>query len=258
MIASLPMYDYDEVREDTDALWAAIAQRLGIDIALTHHDDHMVTWKEPGLLFSQTCGYPFTHEFRNRLRLVATPHYAVDGCAGPDYCSMVFAREACPLESFRGARVAINSADSMSGMLALKLIFAPLATNGKFFGEVIESSGHTKSLMAIRDGRADICAIDAVCTAYSKRYYPDHLEGLFEIARSPMAPGLPFVTAGDASDAQVDRLRRALCDVFADPALARTRERLFLSGLSFLDESAYERILALERHMEKAGGLALL
>ena len=257
MIASLPMYDYDAVRADTDALWEAIASRLGVAVRLSREDDHKAAWAEPNLLLSQTCGYPFTHDFRGRLRLVATPHYTVEGCDGPNYCSMIFAREDRPLATFKGARAAINDADSMSGMLALKLMFGPHARDGQFFGNVIYTGGHSNSIMAVRDGKADICAIDAVCTAFTRRYLPHLMEGFVEIARSPMVPGLPFVTAPTASDADVERLRGILRAVFADPKLAATRERLFLGGLSFLDESAYERIVVLERDMEAAGGLAL-
>ena len=258
MIASLPMYDFDELRDEIDALWAAIGGKLGVSIPLDRDPDHMAAWRRPDLLLSQTCGYPFTHAFKGRLRLVATPHYGVDGCEGPYYQSMIFAREARPLASYAQARAAMNNDDSMSGMLALQLVFAPYAQGGRFFSEVIETGGHSRSLMAVRDGRADVCAIDAVCTAFAKRYRPDLLEGLIEIARGPMVPGLPFVTAGDADDAQVAHLRRALSDVFADPALAPIRERLFLAGLSFLEADAYELIPDLERGMEKTGGLILL
>ena len=246
------MYDWPEVRHATDALWQAIARRLGVSSHLVRHGDYAALWRDPALGFSQTCGYPFTHAFKDRLAYVATPHYACDGCDGPDYCSIVFAREAKPLAAFKGTRAAVNTPDSMSGMLALKLVFAPHADKGRFFAEAVWSGGHIASLIAVRDGAADVCAIDAVCVALAQRYRPALLEGLVEIARSPKVPGLPFVTAlaGDA-----DRLRAALADVFADPALADAREALFLNGLSHLAPTAYDRIPELERAMELGGGL---
>ncbi len=91
-------------------------------------------------LFSQACGYPFTHEFKDLLKYIATPHYAVPGCQGANYCSFIFARFDQPLDSFRGGIAAVNNPDSMSGMLALKLVFAPFATEGKFF-----AAGHWKA-----------------------------------------------------------------------------------------------------------------
>lgn len=253
MIASLPMYDWPEVREATDAWWQGIARHAGIDLPLARLADHTAAWSERSLLLSQTCGYPFTHQLAGQLTLVATPHYGVDGCQGPNYQSIVFARAGADLESFRGARAAVNNPDSMSGMLALKLVFAPLARDGAFFCATHWSGGHVNSLRAVREGMADICAVDAVCAGLARRYRPDYLEGLVEIARSPMVPGLPYVTrAGD-----VPRLRLALTRAFTDPDLQNARDQLFLTGFSALDARDYQLILDLEDAMEKAGGLTL-
>ncbi len=253
MIASLPMYDWPEVRDATDRFWLTLSRRLGVDVSLWRDGDHVQPWRDPAMLFSQTCGYPFTHEFRGKLTYVATPHYAVDGCDGPHYSSMVFARSSAPLEDFRKSRAAINSHDSMSGMLALKLVFAPLAKQGMFFSETLLTGGHIASLEAVRLGKADVCAIDAVCVAMGRRYRPELLQGLVEIARSPLVAGLPFVTiAGN-----VETLRRGLQRVFDDPALCETRAQLFLDGTSILKQNHYDRILQLETAVENAGGMQL-
>jgi ABC-type phosphate/phosphonate transport system substrate-binding protein len=253
MIASLPMYDWQELRAATDAWWNGLRKHLGSGPDLARRADHAALWSDPQLLFSQTCGYPFTHAFKGRLKLVATPHYGADGCEGPDYCSIVFAREPVPPAALRGARAAVNNPDSMSGMLALQLVFAAHAERGEFFGQVIETGSHVASLAAVRDGLADVCAIDAVCVALAKRWRPSLLAGLVEIARSPHAPGLPYVTiAGD-----VPRLRQALAAAFADPELAEARRALLLTGFSLLTEADYQRIPALEADMQRAGGLKL-
>ena len=254
MIASLPMYDWPELRDWTDAWWRGVAQHLRSAAVLTRQDDYAALWRRPDLLFSQTCGYPFTHDFAGKLTLVATPHYAADGCRGPEYRSIVFARTFQPLESFRGGCAAVNAPDSMSGMLALKLVFAPLAMMGRFFASTIKTEGHIKSMIAVRDGEADVCAIDAVCVALARRYRPGDLEGLVEIARSPMVPGLPYVTTGG----NPATLRTALRRAFADPALGQARDHLLLTGFSRLDDRDYQAIIARERAVEQAGGLRLL
>ncbi len=256
MTISLPMYDWPEVRQATDAWGQGVMRHLGrASDALDRNPDYFSGWRRGDLIFSQTCGYPFTHEFRGKLIYAATPHYAVAGCEGPNYCSFVFAREHRPLAAFRGERAAVNNPDSMSGMLAMKLVFAPHAKDGRFFSEAIETGGHIQSMITVRDGKADICTIDSVCVAMAKRYRPDYLEGLVEIARSPMVPGLPYVTAPGTDPAE---LRLALDKAFADPELAFAREALFLKDHSILAVSAYDRILTLERQMEQSGGLKLL
>lgn len=253
MIASLPMYDWPEVRQATDKFWRALRGHVGSDIPLSRGENHTAPWRNPGLLFSQTCGYPFTHEFRGKLTYVATPHYAVDGCDGPHYCSIVFARSFAPLEDFRGSRVAVNSRDSLSGMLALKLVFATLAQQGMFFSETVMTGGHVASLDAVRLGKADVCAIDAVCVGLAQRHRPELLKGLVEIARSPRVAGLPFVT----QVGNVETLQRGLQRVFDDPALGETHSQLLLGGFSILKRNHYDRILELETAIENAGGMRL-
>lgn len=254
MIAALQMYDWPEVREATDRWWQGIARHLGAEIPLSRPADYTAPWTRDDLVFAQTCGYPFTHALKGQVAIVATPHYAADGCEGPRYCSIVMAREARPLEGFRGRVAAVNTPDSMSGMLALKLVFAPLAREGQFFSRVLETGGHLASLAAVQSGEADVCAIDCVCIALARRYRPEALAGLVEVARSPAVPGLPWITrAGDPA-----ALRKALRQAFADPGLSTARAALLLSGMSELPATAYDRIIDLEREMAAAGGLDLL
>jgi ABC-type phosphate/phosphonate transport system substrate-binding protein len=253
MLATLPMYDFPEARPATEAFWQAIAQRLGVSVPLSQPEDWMEAWRRPDLLFSQTCGYPFTHEFAGKLKLVATPHYGAPGCDGPFYCSILLAREHRPLPEFRGTMAAFNANDSMSGMLALKLTFAPFAEDGRFFARAIETGGHLASLAALQKGQADVAAIDCVTVAYTRRYRPQALEGLVEVGRSPRVPGLPFVTiAGD-----IDKLHQALTDVFADESLAEIRKALLLDGFSLLTEDDFATIPRLEAEMEAGGGFFL-
>jgi ABC-type phosphate/phosphonate transport system substrate-binding protein len=254
MIATLPMYDWPEIREATDALWAAMARQLGVEVPLTRGPDHTAGWRDPTLLFSQTCGYPLTHAYRGTLKLVAVPHYHAEGCGAGTYCSLILARRDGPLSSFRDAIAAVNAPDSMSGMLALKLVFAPFANKGRFFSGTLHTGGHLNSLKAVREGRADICAIDAVCCALARRYWPADMAGLVEVARSPMVPALPYVTvAGDVS-----ALQAALAAVFAERDLAKVRDALLLDGFSTPDIAIYDRITELEAATERAGGLILL
>ena len=242
MIASLPMYDWPELREHTDAFWSGFERHSKLSLVLDRKGQHSDSWRQPELVFSQTCGYPFAHEFKGLLSYVATPHYVCAGCNGANYSSFIFAREAAPLQNFIGKIPAINSLDSMSGMLALKLVFAPFVNGGEFFDRKLITGGHLNSLQAVRERKADVCAIDAVCVALAKKHRPDVLEGLVKIGQSPMVPSLPYVTrAGNPG-----QLRVALEKTFADPELESTREALLLGGFSNLGVEAYNRITDLE------------
>ena len=240
--ASLPMYDWPEIRPFTDQFWKGLARHAGLAGTLDRNGTFDAPWRNPGLQFSQTCGYPFTHEFKDMLTYVATPHYAAEGCSGAFYSSFIFAREALTLGELQGARPAVNARDSMSGMLALKLVFSPLAQGGEFFAPALITGSHRTSLMAVREGRADVCAIDAVCVGLARKHSPQDLEGLVEIARSPLVPSLPYVTrAGD-----VNKLRQALTKTMIDPDLVEARAALLLLDVSVLGDGAYDIIPQLE------------
>ena len=74
MTASLPMYDWPEFREHTDAFWQGFAGHAQLTGELERKHFYVDVWRNPGLVFSQTCGYPFTHEFKDLLNYIATPH----------------------------------------------------------------------------------------------------------------------------------------------------------------------------------------
>ncbi len=229
--ASLPMYDWLEIRPSTDAFWHGLARYVGLKGELSRPAAHVDLWRDPAMLFSQTCGYPFTHEFKGQLKYIATPHYACEGCEGPNYSSYIFARKSLP----QNPVPAVNSLDSMSGYLALKLVRPNLA-------RPLLTGSHVASLIAVQSGKADICAIDAVVVALARRHRPELLQGLVQVAQSPMVPGLPFVTrAGD-----VGNLQKALHKIFTDGALNPALAAMLLQGFSILPAHAYDVILKLE------------
>ncbi len=146
----------------------------------------------------------------------------------------------------------------MSGMLALKLVFAPFASDGRFFRGALQTGSHIASLQAVRDGTADVCAVDSVCVALARRYRPDYLEGLVEIARSPSVPGLPYVTSSDTDPAMRGRLQAALAAAMDDAKLVESREALLISGMSAIAPENYRVIIEREQECEALGGLDLL
>ena len=254
--ASLPMYDLPEVRDSTDRLWAAIAEEMrdggvqGVPDSIDRPADHHDAWRRRGLLLSQSCGYPVATELRGALRVVATPHYAAPGCDGHRYSSAVVVRSSnrvTALDAMRGAVCAYNARDSQSGYNAIRALIAPLAGGVPFFAETIETGAHAASIEAVRAGRADVCAVDCVTWALLARHRPASLSGLEVLCHSQPAPGLPFVTAVDCTDAVVETIRSALARAFTRPDLAQVRDALLIAGLTMSTLDTYEPLLAMER-----------
>lgn len=250
--ATLPMYDFPDAREATDAWWRGLARHLvasGVGTpfpALLREGDLIGQWQSPSLLISQTCGYLATHELRSHVTPVAVPHYAAPGCDGPNYASAILVPADHPgldLADFRGSRAAYSRAYSHAGYNAFRSIVAPLADGQAFFASVLASDSHVASIAAIASGRADIATVDCVVHAFVARWQPAMLTGTRILGYTPTAPAPPYVAPINADAATIRRLQTALTAAMADDTLAECRDALFLAGFSAPIAGQYDVIL---------------
>jgi ABC-type phosphate/phosphonate transport system substrate-binding protein len=196
--------------------------------------------------FAQCCGYPALHDFRALLRIVAAPIHDAPGCSGATHCSFLLVAVDSPAQGIadlRGARFALNSWDSNTGMNLARLAFAPFATDGRFLGEIIETGGHAASLASLAGGETDVAAIDCVSYALLCRHRPALAGATRILARTAQSPTLPFVTASSQPPGTTWALRGALAAVLVDPALAASREALLLTGMAPADLADYGILL---------------
>ena len=247
------MYDWPEIRAETDALWTAVrtaAAQRGLDLpgTLERRRHPRELWTDPALVLGQTCGLPFVTRLRGKVRLLATPCYGAAGCDGPLYSSMIVVAGNSShrrLEDLRGARAAYNAAHSQSGYAALRAAVAPIAEGRPFFAGTIETGTHRASLRALAEGRADICAVDAVCWALAARHDPAVTGSLRVIGQTPMTPGLPFICASSQTDEEVAAIREALAEAILEGLDPAARAALMLDGLVVLPERDYDAISAM-------------
>jgi len=258
--AGLPMYDPPELHAAVDAWWDGLARAFraeGIDGVPDRLDRTLALdalWGSRDLLFTQTCGYPLFGAWAGRMRYVATPRHATDGCDGPNYCSFIVVpahSAAQRLEDLRGARCSVSARISHSGYNALRSLFAPLANEGRFFGSVTVSGGHAESVGQLASGEVDVAAIDCVSYALLSRCRREVTRLTRIIGRTASAPGLPYATHADASPALVARLRAGLERAFADPHLAPTRSMLLLDGCDVLPDGFYDCMFEAEAEAKR-------
>ena len=87
-VASLPMYDFPELRAAHDEFWGALAGRFDasglkdVPRALARGVSLGEVWGNDRLLFGQGCEYPLAKAFGDRVRVVAHPVYSAAGCDG--------------------------------------------------------------------------------------------------------------------------------------------------------------------------------
>jgi ABC-type phosphate/phosphonate transport system substrate-binding protein len=255
------MYDDPAVAEANDAIWAAIAGGLRerdveAPARLTRGGDLAGQWQDPGLLFGQTCGYPYVKRLRRAVTLIATPEYGFPGCEGISHRSFLISRtrdHRRSLAAFRGGVAALNAHDSNTGMNLFRAAIAPIAGGAPFFGKVVVTGSHQASLVAVADGAADIAAIDCVSFALIERARSELVARVEVVAESPLSPGLPFIASGRLPEATVTAARDALFAALANPALSDARAALGLKGAHRTTPDDYARVVEIERGAEAAG-----
>lgn len=237
MIASLPMYDAPAIAGANSQLWAAIRDGLqasGVDApeALTRDtDDLHAHWRNPQLLFSQTCGLPLRAGLLDHVTLVTTPDYGLPGCPPGHYRSMIVARADDPrdtLAAFAGARFAYNDALSQSGWGSVVLETPEVLT-----GPTLASGGHAASAAMIQQDQADFAAIDGVSLRLLQA--SGLADGLKVVGQTRPTPGLAFITAFPKL---APVLRQVIGTALSGPASA-AGEKLGITGLVDLTADDY-------------------
>jgi ABC-type phosphate/phosphonate transport system substrate-binding protein len=247
LLASLPMYHIH--RPAVAAMWGGIASRLhaagvaDVPVALTWPDNAAAHWLAPELLLSQACGFPLVTFLDGQVQLVGAFHYDAPGCDGLLNRSQLVVRASDPaqtLEDLRGRRVAINGTDSQSGYNSLRALVLPLARAGRFFGATHVTGAHHLSVMAVRDGLADVAAIDCVSLAGFDKHRPEITAGTRVLGETAAYPGLPLITATTTTETTMAALHDALTWLTLAPAMAQVREDLFIRAFEALPIARYQ------------------
>jgi ABC-type phosphate/phosphonate transport system substrate-binding protein len=239
MIACLPMYDWPQVRAETDRYWALIRDALAAEnicapAHLSRDPDLLATWQNPGLLLAQTCGMPYRTLLHGRVKLVGTPDYGLPDIPAGYYYSELVAHVDAPgnLNDFIGRRLAINGFDSQSGWAAPQ---NHASAAGGRFTDVIVTGAHLESARAVADGRADIAGIDAVTWRLIRSFEPRTATRLRSLGQTVPTPGLPLITSVGSDHVAI---ARAVSSAIAALS-AGDRTVLGLNGLALIEADAY-------------------
>ncbi|GAA3704568.1 PhnD/SsuA/transferrin family substrate-binding protein [Oceanisphaera sediminis] len=199
LIASLPWYDLPALRPRLDAFWSVLSHELNNERQPVHtdpvplpgrlnrHTPLIEQWSHPGLLLSQCCGPDLFTPQARELVPIARPVFGDLDCTPGQYFSYIVSASHKPFrrhDLHRPSRFVINSASSRSGCAAL---FEWTTANGIDCDQVMISGSHASSLEYLRNGRADVAAIDAHSWPLLDS------RGITIIDNSTEAPTPPFV-----------------------------------------------------------------
>jgi ABC-type phosphate/phosphonate transport system substrate-binding protein len=241
MQAALPMYF--PPKQALQVFWAAIADHLRADVAVPsgmHIPDELhwpadvhTHWLEPELLLSQACGHPLVTMLAGKVQLVGSFAYDAPGVQGIVCRSQLICRASDTrgsLQAFAGSVLAYNDTVSQSGYNALRAWLARNVTPHPFFASTLQTGAHYQSIEAVRQGQADMAALDPVSWAHWQRSQPQQVSELRVFGQTDGYPGLPLITSLQTPPAGLMALRRALQTVASDPAYAAVRAPLLVSG----------------------------
>ncbi|MEQ1942829.1 PhnD/SsuA/transferrin family substrate-binding protein [Mesorhizobium sp. VNQ89] len=190
----------------------------------TDNLDFQTLWKHPHLLLAQTCWGPLEQGLAEHVVVVGQPSYdGIEGGQGALYSSAILMRRGdgeataspadgravLPLDLMRGVRFAYNGTDSMSGVIALTRDLEAVGENTAIFSERIETGAHRASIVAVTEGRADVCAVDCRSWQIAQLYEPRAAD-VEVVGWTARRKGLPFITSRHTPPDIVERLRAAL------------------------------------------------
>lgn len=252
------MYSFsDELKLAWQQLFGVFIELLDIDDnreIIVRFDSDQSSLRDPTLFFGHTCGYPLMTRWKDRLTPFCLPVFDLPGTAGKLYSSrfIVGARSGITsLADCRGKVVAINAADSNSGMNVLRYAISGLKPAGPFFSRTITTGGHLHSLEAVAKQHADIAAIDCVSYQLIQNHRPDLVKQVRCIGFSVKTCGLPFVVPNsqDTDTAiLIDRLNQALTRLPDN-----VRQSLHLSSFERVVLKDYQGIVDLETNAIDSG-----
>ncbi|PVH28618.1 phosphate ABC transporter substrate-binding protein [Pararhodobacter oceanensis] len=226
------MYDWPEARGESLAFWRGVRANMqgeapGVDLPealeVLDWEGVQALWRDPAMVFSQTCWGPLSLGLIEHVKPLAQPEYSTfAGGRGVFYRSALIAREgealavpetpetpeaALPEDLLAGRIFAYNSKDSLSGYLGLARDLG--AAPEVFARRTVATGGHRASVQAVAAGRAEIAAIDCRSWAMAQRYEPC-AAALTVVGWTSERLGLPYVTSRKTPEHIAERLRKAL------------------------------------------------
>ncbi len=234
----------------------AIADYLArtLDLPVTFAD--APRWQDREVLFDRgeaqmawLCGLVYVEKRDSHaapIELLAAPVMDAPHYEGrPVYFSDVVVRAESPFHAFadlRGARWAYNNTGSHSGYNITRYHLATLGANGDFFGRVLESGSHQRSLALILAGEIDASAIDSTVLETELRLRPELAGQIRSIERLGPSPIPPWVLRQEVSPTLAAEIRHCLVEMRNDPAGAALLAQAQMLRFAPVTDSDYDPI----------------
>ncbi|MBI3957894.1 MAG: PhnD/SsuA/transferrin family substrate-binding protein, partial [Chloroflexi bacterium] len=229
-----------------------LTQKLGLSVAFANAP----RWQDREALFDRSdaqlawlCGLAYAEKRYSHaapIELLAAPVMNAPHYAGrPVYFSDVVVGADSPLRCFadlRGARWAYNNPGSHSGYNITRYHLAKLGEDGSFFGRVVESGSHQRSLALLLAGEIDASAIDSTVLETELLLRPELAGQVRIIERLGPSPIPPWVLRREVSPILAAEIRRCFVEMNNDPAGAALLAQAQMLRFAPVTDSDYDPI----------------
>lgn len=237
----------------------ALGQDLGLEVQVEQGQDYsQLDQERVDLVF--LCSLPHLQRSRGpqpAYEAVAAPVLQGSRYGGkPIYYSDVIVHEDSPyrrFEDLRGARWVYNETLSQSGYGIVRYKLIQMGETAGFFGEVLESGFHERSIEWVRRGRVDASAIDSHVLAMVARTHPEGLRGLRAIDSLGPSTIQPLAASRDLPTELVEQIGRGLASMHKDPASAAVLSRGLMDRFVRVGRNQYGDILDMLELAEQVG-----
>jgi phosphonate transport system substrate-binding protein len=166
----------------------------------------------------------------------------------PVYFSDVIVRRDSPFQSFadlRGRSWAYNEPHSQSGYGITRQRLLELGETRGYFGRVVQTGWHERSLRQVVSGEVDASAIDSHVLAVALRDEPDLAARLRIIDSLGPSTIQPVVVSSRLRDSFKAELRALFLTIADDPQARQVLRYAFIERFVAEDDSAYDDIRAM-------------
>ncbi|KAK7460783.1 hypothetical protein BaRGS_00038804 [Batillaria attramentaria] len=142
--------------------------------------------------------------------------------------------------ALKGCRWAYNDDLSLSGSLVVLAELKKLGFNASFFGDVIKSGSHLKSLDMIIDHQVEAAAIDSTVVVNYKRQYPERADKLKTLTSFGPLPIQPIVFNKKLPAPLKEQITKALLAMHTKSEWMHRLQSFGVTKFTQIDESLYE------------------
>jgi len=223
--------------------------------------------EDPMLLHEQLdiafiCGLPFARRHRvakNQLQAIVAPVMQASRYQNrPVYFSDIIVKADSELQSFddlSGKILCYNDPGSNSGYNLVRQRLLQSGYPSNFFGKVIPSGSHQRSIRWVVEGIADCSAIDSTVLEQELGDFPELSPQLRVINSIGPCPMPPVVAAQRLGPAFLEALQSALCQ--PDRDLETAMERSHIQHYVAVQSEDYARIATMYETAVEAGYIVL-